>query len=371
MIRERVDFDAVLLGDGTVLAVGDSACDAAGASDGSERAELYDPITDTWTEVESLNKPRESFATVPLRDGTALVAGGYNAEKVPFSSTRVFDASSRTWRDGDLLQEARAYPVMTTLADGRALILGGYGVGHDFSNYLSTAEIYDPSSSSWTGAAALPARVRVINVISLTDGRALAVGFDLTDSEPVPTAMVFDPARNMWTRIDGSRYLGYELVPTRDGGALALGGVDGGELFGGNGSIVDLVSRLDPESGGWAERPPMSTPRIGSQATVLPDGRVLVAGGAIHHEFLIDESGFRFVDIDKGRVLSSAEVFDPSIDRWTPVGNLLEPRKYGNLIVLADGSVLLMGGNASPSLHEDVDCSSRPLSSVERFYPGP
>src|SRR5215218_3942404 len=48
----RTGFDAVVLGDGTVLAVGDDfACYPGGAMTGSERAELYDPLADVWLEV--------------------------------------------------------------------------------------------------------------------------------------------------------------------------------------------------------------------------------------------------------------------------------------------------------------------------------
>ena len=67
MFKVRQGFDAVLLGDGTVLAVGsDSACVPGGAEPGSETAEVYDPIADAWVEVESLNNPRKVPATVGL-----------------------------------------------------------------------------------------------------------------------------------------------------------------------------------------------------------------------------------------------------------------------------------------------------------------
>jgi hypothetical protein len=263
MRRSRQGFDAVVLGDGTVLVVGDDfACHPGGAAAGSETAELYDPSTDTWTEVGSLNKPRKSFATVALSDGTALVAGGVNADDVPYSSTWVFDPSTRTWRTGGLLHEARAEPVMTGLSDGRVLILGGRGVR--LGTHLSTAEIFDPKSSSWTPTGSLPPTVEATHVAALGDGDAIALGYDSTDSEPQRTTYVFDASNGTWRHADWvPNAYGFELVPVGDSGVLAIGGNNGGELEGGDGSVTKWVNLFDSGSGHWVARAPMSTPRIG------------------------------------------------------------------------------------------------------------
>ena len=91
MVRARTGFDAVVLGDGSVLAVGDDfACYPGPAAAGSERAERYDPVGDAWIEAPSLNKPRKEPATVVLSDGSALVVGGLNDVEQPFSSTKRF-----------------------------------------------------------------------------------------------------------------------------------------------------------------------------------------------------------------------------------------------------------------------------------------
>ncbi len=180
MPRGLVDLDAIVLGDGTVLVLGEPTCTAEGATEDSKRADLYDPSTDSWTAVESLNKPRRLAAVVGLHDGTALVAGGMNSDGVPFSSTKIFDPSTRTWRDGGLLDEARVGPATAVLANGRALIAGGVGVG----GYLSSAETYDPVASTWRSSASPPDTFYVADLVALTDGRALAIGTDASDTEP-------------------------------------------------------------------------------------------------------------------------------------------------------------------------------------------
>jgi Galactose oxidase, central domain/Kelch motif len=358
MLHGRHGFDAVLLGDGTVLAVGDDyACQPGGAVAGSETAELYDPVADTWTEVESLNKPRKSFATVALRDGTALVAGGVNADDVPYSSTWVFDLSTRDWRAGGLLNRALAEPVMTAMVDGRALLVGGWGLSG--ADRRSTAEIYDPGLATWTQTGSLPANVLAIDVVALADGRALALGLDFTDSEPQRTTYVFDALSGTWTRADFvPNPYGFDLVPIGDGDALAIGGNNGGELEGGDGSVQDSVNRFDSTSGAWVAQAPMSTPRIGLQAVTLADGRVLVAGGAVRDERT------------SGELVASAEIYDPSTDHWTTVGDLLEPRKDGLAVVLQDGSVLVLGGDASFNRQVETPFCPAPLVSVERSSTG-
>ena len=126
MTRERQGFDAVLLGSGTVLAVGsDSDCHPGGAEPGSETAEAYDPVADQWFVVDSLNKPRKSPATVVLANGSALVLGGTNSEDVSFSSTKLLDDPAGAWANGPLLEYARGRPIAVALDDGAALVRGG------------------------------------------------------------------------------------------------------------------------------------------------------------------------------------------------------------------------------------------------------
>ena len=135
MLRARTGFDSVVLGDGSVLAVGDDfACFPGPALEGSERAERYDPTTDTWTEAESLNKPRKTFAMVRLADGRALVIGGLDPEEASYSSTKLFDPAAGSWTDGPLLDVARDDPAAATLTEGEVVVDERHvlrGDGHD------------------------------------------------------------------------------------------------------------------------------------------------------------------------------------------------------------------------------------------------
>jgi N-acetylneuraminic acid mutarotase len=93
----------------------------------------------------------------------------------------------------------------------------------------------------------------------------------------------------------------------------------------------------------WSAAASMGTARSRHSGTLLPNGRVLVAGG---------DTG--------GQQTATAELYDPTTDTWSPTGALSTPRAGHTAIALADGSVLVVGG-----YHQDVF-----VPAVERFAPG-
>ena len=118
-------------------------------------------------------------------------------------------------------------------------------------------------------------------------------------------------------------------------------------------SATDALSStelFDPTSGTWKPGPPMSTSRSNHTATLLSDGRVLVAGGTAP----ASDGSSRFDS------LASAEVFDAKRATWTSVGSLTEARNGHTATRLLDGTVLIIGGARPVHQH---------LTSVERFDP--
>jgi N-acetylneuraminic acid mutarotase len=91
---------------------------------------------------------------------------------------------------------------------------------------------------------------------------------------------------------------------------------------------VLAVGALAPaEAAGWRTTRPLVGSRVGQATALLPDGKVLVAGGY------------------DGSVLATAEVFDPAAGAWQPTGSLLQPRNGGTAVVLPTGKVLVAGGS--------------------------
>ena len=137
MVFPRLGFRSALLKDGMVLVVGNEACVAAGEPTGSNRAEVYEPAANQWSEVGALNKQRAAPALIPLLDGGAMVLGGSNDENEPYSSTKIFSPTGRSWSDGPLMLRAGAIDAVT-LQDGAVLAAG-----------RGRAEILDRGATSW------------------------------------------------------------------------------------------------------------------------------------------------------------------------------------------------------------------------------
>lgn len=340
MLAERVGFDAVLLGDGTVLAVGnDYACYPGPAGQGSETAERYDPVADAWTKAPSLNKGRKLPVTVTLDDGSAMVIGGVNTTEDAFSSTKIFTPSTGTWTDGPLLAVARGAPLAARLADGRLLAVSQV-LPEDMAN-ATTGELYDPAKQAWSKAAS-PKSSYFDQLVPMADGRALGVG-KLGDGR---TFEIYDPADDTWTMLDnGPAFFGNVYVPMHDGSFLTIGIDEGGGM---------RVARLDLATGSSVPAAPMHTLRGGAAIAVLADGRVLAAGGTA----------------GEATALASTEIYDPVTDSWSAGPDLLAPRTDASAIVLDDGSVLILGGTDQFNTEGDTPWCPPPMTSVERFYPG-
>ena len=135
-----------------------------------------------------------------------------------------------------------------------------------------------------------------------------------------------------------------------------IGGSDASGFLDGDGRTTARVSRFDPQSAGqWANVAPMSAPRIVAHAVPLADGRILVTGGT---------------DAVSGtRALTSTEIYDPSADRWTAAGDLQVARTDGRAVLLADGTVLLMGGDDSYNTEGGTPFCPDPFKTAERFDP--
>ena len=116
-------------------------------------------------------------------------------------------------------------------------------------------------------------------------------------------------------------------------------------------SALVSAELYDPISGSWTATGNMVTARGGGYSvTVLPDGKVLVAGG-----FRSDGTG----------ALASAELYDPGTGTWTAARNMDAPRAGHTATLLPDGMVLVAGGAADGAYSDN-----KPLASAELYDPG-
>lgn len=344
MLRSRTHPGVTVLGDGTVLAVGDEPCDISEPA-GSETAERYDPRTDRWMPTTSLNKARRLFAIVTTPDGEALVIGGVNADVVGFSSTKYFDPARGAWRDGPLLDVARPNALAASMEDGSILVASTTEEEETWST--STTEILARGAAAWTNGPSLDG-VAVERLIPMADGQVLILGgafeiFPLLFVNPSGIGGGWEPFPDPgFVSID-------HLVALDDGGLLATGTVE--SEFGE--SPTGVPRRYDPDTGRWRDAAAMSMARREAQVLPLADGRIMFAGGW---------GGVG--DMDFG-LQATSEIYDPIEDQWSGGPPLLGPRFGGEAVLLDDDSVLILGGYAD----QLGDECTEPLTSVERWYP--
>jgi WD40 repeat protein len=244
---------ATLLNDGRVLV-------ARGA--GPEPSLLFDPATDTFETTGSMTTFRVSQTPTLLSDGRVLIAGGFDNTLVSLASAELYDPRTGTFSPTGSMTTARAGQTATLLSDGRVLIAGGGDNTGDrgSAKSLASAELYDPNSGTFSPTGSMTTARIGQTATQLSDGRVLIAG-------------------------------------GRDITLIAYAIVSPGAILAGN--IPASAELYDPRTGTFSPTGSMTSARVGHTATLLSDGRVLIAGG-------YDSLGNSVVN-----PLSSAELYQP------------------------------------------------------------
>jgi N-acetylneuraminic acid mutarotase len=140
---------------------------------------------------------------------------------------------------------------------------------------------------------------------------------------------------------------GHTATLLDDGRVLVSGGFLGGDSL----ESTASAELYDPARDRWSEAAPMLHPRARHTATLLPDGKVLVVGGISP----ISEGG-QLTDV--------AEVYDPRLDLWSALPGQAPAREGQSAVLLASGSVFIVGGQANGAAPEDGASLYLPGSNV-------
>lgn len=220
------------------------------------------------------------------------------------------------------------------LGDGRVLIAGGYAFG---DGSLASATLYDPVSDAFRPTGALTTARGTATATLLRDGRVLIAGGGPTAwNHPDPflaTAELYDPGTGTFSDA-GSMATpreGHTATLLADGRVLVAGGNDA------NGHAVDSAEMFDPATSMFTVVGSMTTARGYHTATRLADGRVLIAGG--------NPGAWSYA----GQMLHTAEIFDPKTGTFRPTGDMVQNRSWQTATPLADGRVLITGGTSGTS----------------------
>ncbi|HET7487137.1 MAG TPA: IPT/TIG domain-containing protein [Acidimicrobiales bacterium] len=292
---------AALLANGKVLV-------AVGEGDGP--AELYDPVTGTWSPTGScadLPGPGgarscgKGFPIMPMTTlsgppascgancGKVLVAGGLagNTQNDPSSKAAfLYDPVSGTWRRTADMNVARWNHSQTLLPDGTVLVAGGCqlrlrGCGPSGGQPSTTAEIFHPDTETWTPTG------------------------EMSFARADHPAVLLDPAVGPCGTLCGK--------------VLAIGGVS-------NGAQLAGVEAYDPTTHAWSVRAPLQLARYAEPALQVPGGVVAVGGYNSQR--------------------TTSEAMDPATSRWSDTGPMaVESDNEGKAVRLPNGKVLSIAGS--------------------------
>jgi hypothetical protein len=292
------DFETVTtLRDGRVLVVGGLDADNQHQL---VSAEIYDPATGKFTLTGSIHTARQFHTATLLADGRVLIAGGFDTN--PYVSTNtavllayhrqpavtdepwtmtntqgqlnsaeIYDPATGRFTPTGSMTAARDQQTATLLSDGRVLMIGG-------SSGVATAEIYDPKTGKFSRTGSLKAGRWLHAATLLADGRVLVTGGRSTNDSIYSSAEIYDPRTGKFTAAGSMAIQRQEHTATllSDGRVLIAGGFAGTAR---DGKETRSAEFFDPKTGKFSPAGLMTIARMDQTATLLADGRVLIAGG--------------------------------------------------------------------------------------------
>ena len=362
MSTPRAFFTATLLDDAKVLIAGGQANVLyMNENAGTASTEIYDPSTGRFSAAAPMSIGRAGHTATLLPNGDVLVAGGYTKIfTMALNLAEIFSPATNSWKPASPMRYGRARHAAVLMADGRVLVIGGSTTGPDPSADGSSVsrpatvppEIYDPKTDTWS-TAATPQFDRPVDPTAtlLKDGRLLVVGGQNLWNSPDETrenSELYDPKANRWSATSPEVRTGAReehsatLLP--DGRVLIAGGEREGQP-------TASAAIYDPVADSWTQLGNMNESRCGQAAVLLPGEKVLMIG-----------SGCRF-----GQAKASAEELDLPTNRWRAVASMANPRGMAVAVALRDGSVIALGGAFLPQDPRSGAYPSQAIASAELF----
>ncbi len=338
MNESRDNFGSAPLPGGRVLVAGG----VFGASQVLASAEIYDPLTGTWTLTAPMHLPREHLTLTRMGNGMLLATGGNNTPTgAPLASAEVYVPAIGKWRWVRPMATGRYFHAATLLDNGMVMVSGGCDQS-SCATVTDSVEIFDPTTTSWHDGGTLAFARDYHTSTLLSDGRVLVTG-GYGYSGALAEAEVWDPATNSWSTAGSMAVVRstHAAVALPGGRVLVMGGS-------GNGSFLSSCELYDPRagpSGSWLLTAPMAYKRQYVTAAALADGRVLVSGGWANTAPHVQEH------------IPFCEIYDARTGQWTPTGSLRAARSGHNAVLLRDHDMLIMGGIGTAGY----------LSSAERY----
>ncbi len=297
-----------------------------GAEDPVSQSVTVYVVGGTFTSAGAMNSPRYAPTATLLVDNSVLIVGGSSGGSL--ATADVYSSGTYT-ATAVPMSIGRFSHAATRLGDGKVLITGGFDSVS--GQVLNTAEIYNPAEGSFTATVGTMTTARMDHTATLlSNGLVLVAGG--TDNIAIKGAELFNPADGTFTALTGPN--AWPAPRTRATHTATLL-VDGTVLLAGgyNGAVFGTADIYNPLLNTFTAVGDMGLIRWGHSATLLPDGKVLFTGG---------RNGLEAT----GAVLAAAELYDPVAKTFSAVvAPMISPREWHVASLLADGTVLIAGGD--------------------------
>lgn len=338
-VNERTSSTGVVLNP-TSVDVGQSSMATVTLTDSGS---VPPGTADTFSPTGAPATGRTGFTSTLFADGLVLVAGGTDASNNVLKSTEIYSVSGAAFTATGNLNTARSGAVAVLLPTGKVLIAGGSSDG-TANGALNTAELFDPSAGTFSVAGSGSSNTMTaarfgFTATLLNSGKVLIAG-GANSGGVLNSAELYNPATDAFTEIGN-------LTSARTGASATLLGtgkvlVAGGSSDGTANGALNSAELFDPAGNSGAgtftavagSNPTLAAGRWQPEAALLLSGKILVAGGQ-----------------DAGGALTSADLYDPVADSFTPSNqSMSQARANGSAVALPNGTVLLAGGTTSQAV---------------------
>jgi galactose oxidase-like protein/Kelch motif protein len=259
----------------------------------------------------------------------------------------VFDPNTNIATRNDITSSADFFcSGSTILSDGKVMIIGGLnGIPPSPDYGIASVEFFNPITSTWSAGTAMANARWYPTALSMPDGTVYAVsGTDASGTKLVLPMEVYRPFSGTWQTMPTKA----NIAPTAQTYPRLTVLTTGKVLMSGTGAFTRL---FDPVAKTWSTLGTMNYgSRIYGGVVLLPGlQKILTAGG---HATV------------SGPATNTAEILDLSqpTPTWAYTGSMTNPRYNFGLTLLADGTVLAVGGN-------QVSKYSNPVEAAELYDP--
>jgi hypothetical protein len=328
----RSRHTATRLLDGSVLLAGGATGASLASAVPTATAERYDPAAEAFIPTGLMTSAREEHTATLLtqgqRAGQVLITGGF-AGGPSLQTAELYNPATGQFTATGNMVSVRAQHTATLLPSGKVLIAGGVGGS-------GSAELYDPASGTFAATGNMTAPRSGHAAALLASGKVLITGGSGTTA-----AEIYDPASGAFELTGPMLESRASLTATMltSGQVLITGGFDS------TGVPLSSAEIYDPAAGAFTAIGSMAAARARHTAVLRADGTVLILGGSNHTHLNSTMCRFAGCPLTVLEPTASVEVYDPATHLFTTTATLSTGRDSHTATLLADGGVLVAGGD--------------------------